>query len=297
MAEFFTQRVIKPYLLQPELENGPAGHFVYTPVPSRALGQLLVFLGGTTSKPANYQTFPAWAARVGYHVINLAYPTEVSSLSCEQEEDLASFTRYRHQMLTGHPAGDATPTAGSLLGRTQALLAHLATEQPQGGWETFFASGTLHHPHLTLVGHSQGAGHAAYWAQRYAVQRVIVLAGPNDTSLRHSTPAPWLSEAFATPKERFYGVLHHDDEVVDYHRQRAVWEAMGLVAPGAIPEVGLTTPAEAYTPFMILTDEPIPDQIGIAQKHSLMVADGRAARMGHELPPYRRLWEYWLGVE
>ncbi|HAA13192.1 MAG TPA: hypothetical protein DCE41_16475 [Cytophagales bacterium] len=286
-----TQHVVKPYALQPELTGKPASHFIYVPPAGHIREQLLLFLGGTTSKPANYQTFPAFAARLGYHVINLSYNNDQSSLVCEQAEDLNCFTRFRQESLWGK-GGPKAPNAESIWGRLIPLLKHLIKEYPNEGWQRYLEAENLLHHRIVLAGHSQGAGHVAFWAQQYAVDRVLLFAGPNDYSLRYTQAAPWLSKPMTTSKDRLFGVLHPQDEVIPVERQLATWQAMGLIPSPQLPRY--RQGEEPIAPFLFLVDDPLTDQLGIAQLHSLMVADCREARMGKIAPPYEKLWQFLL---
>jgi len=62
---------------------------------------------------------------------------------------------------------------------------------------------------LILTGHSQGGGHAALWAMRAPVDRVVMLSSPDDTGLFGT--ASWAKSTSATPLDRLYGLRNFNE--------------------------------------------------------------------------------------
>lgn len=285
--------VIKPAGIQPSLTTHLQNHFVYSP--KNPIGKLMVFLGGTSSKPANYQSFPAFTCQAGYHVINLSYPNDKSSLVCGMEEDLDCFSHFRQAVLLGNSPLSLVPISEQdcILSRVKALILHLQETFPAEGWGAYYDGQTLNSPLFTLAGHSQGAGHCVYWAQRDEVDKVILFAGPNDYSEWHKQAAPWLTEQSKTPLDRYVGTLHTQDEVIHYAQQHSVWTAMGLIGKEEHAPIWPENGA-ADIPRYNLTLPPHPDQMGIAPYHSMMVADTRSSRTAASPPPLADLWDEFL---
>ena len=296
MASGFTIQVIKPNALDPSLRDHLPRHFVYTPG-SNPLGKLLLFLGGTTSRPSNYQNFPAFAAGLGYHVINLSYPNTFSAQVCAEDEDMASFVRFREAVLWGKPGSNHVQVSpeNSIQGRLKALLHYLVQEAGKKGWANFVdEDGHPQLDRLVLAGHSQGAGHAAYWAKHQLVPKVLLFAGPNDYSHFHQNAATWLTQPGITPKAHFQGILHRRDEIIPVTQQLATWQAMGLVKDeGDLGSLEDEYHQEAHS-FWISDREPLADQVGIAPYHSVMVADSRAVRAGNQAPEMGPIWQRML---
>jgi pimeloyl-ACP methyl ester carboxylesterase len=62
---------------------------------------------------------------------------------------------------------------------------------------------------VTVAGHSQGSGHAAYLAKLFAVGRVILIGGPQDNF--DPEIAGWVTQAGPTPAGRYYSLVHRKD--------------------------------------------------------------------------------------
>jgi hypothetical protein len=224
-------------------------------VPDGARGRpLVVVIGGTNSTPSGYDDFSAHAADLGYPVVNLRYPNAftVASVCQQSEASDRCFANIRGEIVFG--AGTPDPTgavyssegasvdaANSIVGRMIALLDHLAAED--GYWNRYLISDPtspyvathrgpvrLDHKKLILTGHSQGGGHAAFWAMRAAVERVVMLGSPDDTA--HFGLAPWIRDSSATPLDRYWGIRHQAEGQFGQNVP-AAWNALGGGGVGA----------------------------------------------------------------
>jgi hypothetical protein len=92
-------------------------------------------------------------------------------------------------------------------------LTALASQYPTEGWERYLVNGAPNWPTIALTGQSQGAGMAAFIAKRVALARVILSSSPWDHASPSGRLAPWLSEASATPPQRWYGVYHAEEQM------------------------------------------------------------------------------------
>lgn len=89
---------------------------------------------------------------------------------------------------TNEPLWQEIDARDSISGRLGMLLKHLDDEYPIEGWGDYFFiestnSSSIPTPifeKITFIGHSQGAGHAAYLARTRAVHGAVLLSGPQD---------------------------------------------------------------------------------------------------------------------
>ncbi len=86
------------------------------------------------------------------------------------------------------------------------LLEYLASDDPSAGWRNFLDPESGHGiawSQITVAGHSQGGGHAAYLATEFAVDRALLFGA--------TEPQPWTANGSATPPERYFGLAHRDE--------------------------------------------------------------------------------------
>lgn len=93
----------------------------------------------------------------------------------------------------------------SIRARLTALLTYLAATYPNEGWGQFVAAGQPNWSLITVAGHSQGAGHAAYMAKLYSLDRAVMFSAPGDTGAAPGALAPWLSLPNVTAASRHRG--------------------------------------------------------------------------------------------
>jgi pimeloyl-ACP methyl ester carboxylesterase len=214
---------------------------------------LVVVLPGTGAAPAQYDDFAAHAAELGYPVVNLRYLNAFTVASvCQTSSDPDCFTKIRGEIIFGagvpDPQGVAYSSAGasvdatnSIVGRLIALIDYLAVDDPH--WDRFLIDDPtsqyvathrgpvrLDHKKLILTGHSQGGGHAALWAMRAEVERVVMLSSPDDTGLFGS--ASWTLATSATPLDRFWGLRNFLEGALGQHVP-FVWSTLGGAGVGA----------------------------------------------------------------
>src|SRR5947207_7804330 len=67
--------VVAPQATDPAIDQGPDDHYVWLDTTARSNHKLFVFLPGTGQNPSIFQLVQQEAARLGYHVIGLMYPT------------------------------------------------------------------------------------------------------------------------------------------------------------------------------------------------------------------------------
>src|SRR5690606_3166381 len=87
----------------------------------------------------------------------------------------------------------------SIYTRTIKLLQYLAQQYPNERWHEYLLNADeMDWSKVAVSGHSQGAGHAAYFAKHFSVERSVMFAGPNDYSTYFNNAAPWLRNQGAT---------------------------------------------------------------------------------------------------
>jgi hypothetical protein len=250
-------------------------------------------LPGTTGLPTFYREIVRTGAQRGYHAIGLTYPNAVTVASfCVGSADPDCVGKARAEIITGT---DTSPVvtisaANSISGRLADLLRHLHALHPAEGWNQFLAGGAPDWSRISLAGHSQGAGHAAYAAKLFSLNRVAMFAGPGDTAASGVGPAPWMSLPNVTPADRLYGFTHVNDELVPVNFLLTAWTALGLGAFG--PAVSVDGASAPYGGTRRLTSAltPVANAAVPEPAHSAPVVDAVTPRDGSGVPLYRPVW-------
>lgn len=218
LPEGATLLQVSPSSLSSAAQQIRGPHLVYTPALTKRL-PVVVTLGGTNSLPSDWSDFHRVALALNYRVIALDYPNEVISTQCAlqpRESDPACFDQYREEIAFGNPVSSQVEvsTENSIHHRLTRLLRHLSQLDPS--WSHFLihppgsTESTVNWDRILLVGHSQGAGHVAFLAKRFAVHKAIMVGGPQE-GWSPDQLAPWLSQNGRTPLERQFAILHDKD--------------------------------------------------------------------------------------
>jgi hypothetical protein len=228
-ATYYTYLVL-PSSTDEEIQSS-IFHCAYVDTRTPLQGKLFLFLGGTGSTPQNYSSIDKTATKLGYHVINLNYPNTVNEQACKDKSDSNCFANYHEEIIFGGTQSDLVNVnpANSISNRILKLLQRLHQLNANNGWNQFFNGSELVYSKFVLAGHSQGGSHAAYIAQKFEVDRVVLFSSPNDYSEVVSQPASWCRNEFATPAERFYGLTHKRDEAIAISKQYAIWKDMKML--------------------------------------------------------------------
>ncbi|MBC8099144.1 MAG: hypothetical protein H7Y11_06855, partial [Armatimonadetes bacterium] len=187
-------------------------------------------------------------------------------------------------------AVDVNPT-NAIIHRLTALLSYLDIQDPGGNWKQYItAEGLPLWSNIVLSGHSQGGGHAALIAKQVVVARVIQFASTADYLLRQQQPAPWLSNASATPPDHYYGLGHVNDEAVKWQALQANWRALGMDAFGTPVDIDTTPPPYAQSHSLVMSSQP-----GSPRRfHGSMVVDPWLALDANGQPNVLPAWQYLL---
>lgn len=178
-------------------------HRVYWPRLLTRPGGAVVFLPGSGASPGDYQEIVEAAAEQGQVAISLAYVNDRAVNELCIDFRTSCHGDLRHELVFGEDRSavvDVSP-AESVEGRLTALLAHLPSIAPTVRWDDLLTvDNRPDWAKMTVTGHSQGAGHAAYIAQQTPVYRVVMLSG--------TEPAEWTVANGTTPAEAYHAFGH-----------------------------------------------------------------------------------------
>ena len=246
----------------------------------KAAAPLLVFLPGTGGRPQGTTEFANTAARQGYRVIGLEYTdTPAVAQVCPRERDPNCSEKVRRKRIYGE---DVTPLidddAGeSIVHRLVTLLRALDRDHPADGWAQYLDGDQPAWPRIAVSGLSQGAGMAAYIAQRTRVARAVLFSSPWDTYGPRRTIAPWLTRGLGeTPADRWFAVYHEREPTADLIAR--AYAALGI--PASQIRVFTSDPASTAPP---------------GAYHPSVVANGATPRAADGSPVYLADWRFLLG--
>ena len=204
---------VKPELTDTRIQTIHSDHLVLLDTNARSLHKLLLMIVGTGGSARDNFSFDSTAASMGYHVIGLDYKNTVVTTVCSNSEDSTCFNRFRQEIVFGEPVSPLVEvdSANSIYHRFVALLQWLATRYPAQQWQQYIKNNVVVWSKITVAGHSQGAGHAAYLGKKFPVARVLLFAGPQDYLAHFNTPAGWQFQQTATSPSKYFAFLHYND--------------------------------------------------------------------------------------
>ncbi len=227
-------------------------HWMYYSAAAKHRGELLVVLPGTGGHGGSMHEFDTLAATLGYHVVDLSYPTNISMSTFDNNADPHAFGKARNNILYGSAPFETVHTTepNSIHNRLHKLVQHLAATYPDEHWGQFLGpKGGLIYGKMALAGLSQGGGHAVFFAVQHKVARVIAFGAPKDFSLHFHQPGKWLSNPCATPLDRIFCFVHDKDEGhgCTYAQQIENYKALGLLPRYSIANVDVSQPPYRHT--------------------------------------------------
>ena len=291
-----TEREIAPATTNAAIVTGASTHVVTNPDPLiAAKGRLFVMLPGTGGTPRNQRLILRTGPPRGYHAIGLAYPNEqaINGLCATSPVDDCTGLA-RREVITGEDTSSlvAVDAANSIGGRLTALLIHLHRLYPTEGWGQYLVEGRPTWSSITVAGHSQGGGHAAYMAKLYLLDRSVMFSSPGDTGAARGTLAPWLGLPNVTPAARQYGFTHTADELVAYNLAIASWQRLGLDAFGQPVSVDGAASGYGGSHQLVTSAPPNPASTRDAAAHGATVVDAPTPLTAQGEPLYRPVWIY-----
>lgn len=288
-----SEREIAPADTGPGITADLAPHVIINPG-ATAKGRLFVMLPGTGGTPRFQRLILRTGASRGYHVIGLTYPNDVAVEDlCKTSPDPDCPADVRREIITGADTSAlvSVDAANSITGRLRALLILLARISPDEGWGRFLRAGEIDWPLVTVAGHSQGAGHAAFLAKRENLDRAVMFSGVGDTGVAPGSSAAWLTLPNVTPASRQYGFTHVADDRVPLALVRNNWARIGLDAFGPLTSVdGATAP---YDGSRQLTTAAVPGNGPAGSPtHGAPVVDTVTPLTSQGTPLFAPVWIY-----
>ncbi len=241
-------------------------------------GELLVWLTGTGGRGRGASEFCRLAARQGYHVLKVMYPTDLPATVCKRDPDPAAFERFRTCLIAGgHCAQITVARVDSIEHRLIKLLQLLAKTRAREQWGQFLQpDGRLRWEKIVPAGQSQGGGHAFLIGMQHRVARVIATGAPKDWSPHLPGPAPWLLGLSATPKDRFFSFNHAQDHQGATPDQQ--WQILRAFDPAAkIVSIDTLQPLDAKARHLS-TNQP-GTTLESTEAHTSVIADRNAERL------------------
>lgn len=241
---------------------------------------LLLFMTGTGGKPGNVSDFLNIAAAQGYRAVSLAYNDVPAVIAvCPRDPDPGCSAKVRQKRIFGDDETrriDDVP-AESIVNRLTKLLVKLDRDHPAEGWGQYVDNGAPKWERIAVAGHSQGAGMAAYIAQRKRVARVILFSSPWDFYGRDRQLAPWVfAGPGATPDDRWFGAYHKRENTAALIAR--AYKALKIPEP----HIRVFT----LEPGRILGENPY---------HLSVVGNGATPRERDGSPSYADEWRFLLG--
>lgn len=278
-SELVTYR-ITPEATDSSIHRFNEPHYVVFERQVKPSAPLLVFFPGTGGRPLNTSDFADVAARQGYRVIGLEF-TDVPAVAqiCPRERDPGCSEKVRRKRIFGDDVTsliDDRPEE-SIVNRLAKLLVTLDREHPTEGWAQYLDNGQPNWPRIAVSGLSQGAGMAAYIAQRTRVARTILFSSPWDNYGPQHILAPWVLRGTGeTPPDRWFAAYHAREATADIIAR--AYSALH------IPE----------SQIRVFTLEPAIAR-GPNPYHPSVVGNGVTPRSSDGTPAYLENWKFLLG--
>jgi len=209
--------------------DGDADHFVIGNSKATNKNMALIYIPGTTDRPElSSCLLKSVSAHLKYPTIGLSYsylssgdsfrngkcalegtvsglPEQVNCLTQQHEDAINGGTYGLTHFKDGNPFWAGVEPRDSITARIGFLLKFLDTTYPEAGWGRLYTDAspfpTPKWDRLIFMGHSQGAGHAAYLAQTKRTKGTVMVSGPQD----QCTDCPagtefWMDKPYLTSK-------------------------------------------------------------------------------------------------
>ena len=269
-------------------------HLVYFNRDAKPRNELLIFIPGTGGKPGGTNLFCQTAADLGYHVIALAYPSDIPATIARNESDPNAFEKFRTEIIEGRDLSPfvSVDRTNSIENRLIRVLQYLDKNEPAGGWSQFLKGGDLVWSKIAVTGHSQGGGHAGLIAMKHRVARAIMTGAPKDFDRVRNAPAAWYRKP-VTPVSGFFTFNHElDQQGCDIGEQMRICKAMGL--DKLAPAVNVDKVAPPFNNSRILTTNFEGSPAESVRAHSTVIGDGIGPKDRDGKPRFKPVWIYMM---
>lgn len=271
---------VTPSETDPQIKRFNEPHYIVFDSSTTRSANLLLFMTGTGGNPDNVSDFLKVAAGQGYRVIALAYNDVPAVIGvCPRDPDPRCSANVRQKRIFGDDVTnliDDSP-AESIVNRLVKLLVKLDHDHPSDGWSEYLNGDVPRWERIVVSGHSQGAGMAAYIAQRKRVARVVLFSSPWDFYGRDRQIAPWvLKGPGATPSDFWFGAYHEKENTASLIAE----EYHALRIPSSHVRVFKLEPARV---------------VGPNPYHLSMVGNRVTPRDQSDAPAYADDWRFLIG--
>ena len=276
--------VVAPSQTAEGLSNAYGFHHVYWPLLLTRPNGAVIFMPGSGTEPGDYLEIVEAAAQQGQVAISLAYVNDRAVNSLCTDFTTSCHGDLRQEVVFGT---DSSPlvdvSAGeSVEGRLAALLTHLQGEVPLVRWQDLQTpEGKPDWAKMTVTGHSQGAGHAAFIAQQTPVYRVVMLSG--------TEPAGWTVANDTTPSEAYYGFGHLLED--GYNGIALSWAFLKI--PGQPAEVDNVLPQVPDSQRLYTAREECNGFSSAQAYHGCTALDFFQPHDALDRPVFLPLWRVW----
>ncbi|RFM29531.1 BPSS1187 family protein [Deminuibacter soli] len=253
---------VDPAATAPGIQTVHGAHLAMYSADVPQQNKLVLMIPGTNGTAAGCRVFDSSVAAMGYHVISIDYKNTVITTVCSNSTDNDCFDLFRREIILGTPVSSLVEvdSANSIVNRVTKLLQYLAANDAKGNWRTFLENGHPKWENIITVGHSQGAGHAAYLGKLFPVYKVLMLSGPQDYLVHFSQPAGWQQQQGVTPVSSYYAFLNRQDP---FNMQYQLANAKVIMQTNA-PDSLFVLPGEAVKghPHILINDLDTKDHHG-----------------------------------
>lgn len=271
-------------------------HYIYLNSSVLALHKLLLFFPGTNASAADYTLLLKKAADLGYHVIGLDYENDqsINLEVCPQTQDPTCHRRARNEIWLGedsHPNLNVNPD-NSVVNRVHKLLIYLKNNYPSDQWDQYFnLDNSVDWTKITTVGHSQGAGHAAFASLFYPVEKIIMFSWID--WLYPGINADWITFPKKVQPGAFLGFIHTGDAAI-YSGIPTTWHNIGMDLYGNIINIDNEQPPYNNT-HSLISSFLLPGNPSQTVYHNATCVDWETPISPSTNRPYfESVWEYLL---
>jgi hypothetical protein len=287
-----TEHVVAPRSTDAAIDTDPEAHYVEFPALSLVRGELVVWFSGSCGQPRNQRRLLHEAARNGYRAIGLNYancPSVNSTCDPLQPGSPDCYEQVRLERIDGldHSALVSVTPANGIENRLAKLLRYLDANYPDEGWGQYLDGAAVRWDLAIVAGHSQGGGMAAMLGTIHTVARVAMFSWKD--TITPLQPAPWLSNAKATPIDRWYGFSHQHSAPIP---EEVAWNTLGLLGT----TVNVDTTPEPYANANRLTTDVLPQTGSYGNAHGSVATDDNTPLRADGTPVLSEVWRYLLGA-